>query len=41
MMRRHRSSASKNRLEREVILSVVTLYVIICAGMLTVHFAQR
>ena len=32
---------SKNRLEREVIVSVVVLYLIICAGMLAVHFWQR
>lgn len=32
---------SKNRLEREVIVSVVLLYLIICAGMLAVHFWQR
>lgn len=32
---------SKNRLEREVIVSVVLLYLIICAGMLAVHFWKR
>lgn len=32
---------SKNRLEREVIASVVLLYLIICAGVLAVHFWQR
>lgn len=35
-----RPRKSKNPLEREVIFSVIALYLIICAGMLAVHYTS-
>lgn len=37
-MRKHRNPSAS--LEREVILSVIILYVIICAVMLAIHYLQ-
>lgn len=37
-MRKRRNSSAD--LEREVILSVIILYVLICAAMIGIHYAQ-
>ncbi|MEV6521696.1 hypothetical protein AB0M43_07155 [Longispora sp. NPDC051575] len=35
-----KKKSSGRSLEREVITAVVTLYIIICVGLLAVHYAQ-